>query len=46
MFKFLLNILSKRMLSKQTANYSNLFSGINNNINKLVLIDIGGAGGL
>ena len=46
MFNFLLNRISRRLLNKQTVNYCDLFIGINNNKNKLVLLDIGGASGL
>ena len=43
---FLLNRISRRLLNKQTINYCDLFIGINNNKNKLVLLDIGAASGL
>ena len=46
MFRFLLKRISRRILNKQTVNYGDLFTGINNNKNKLILLDIGGAGGL
>ena len=46
MFKPLLKRISRRLLSKQSANYSDLFIKINDNKNKLVLLDIGGASGL
>ena len=46
MIKFILHKISKNILNKQDLSKTNLFLSINNNINKLVLIDIGGAGGL
>ncbi len=46
MFRFLLKRISRRILNKQIVNYGDLFTGINNNKNKLILLDIGGAGGL
>ena len=46
MFKFFLKKISKTILDRQDRFNINLFCSINNNYNKLILCDIGGAGGL
>ena len=46
MFKFILKKISQKIIKKQIRNESNLFARINNNNDKLVFLDIGGAGGL
>lgn len=46
MIKSLLKSISKKITAKQDKTNTNLFCSINNNINKLVLCDVGGAGGL
>ena len=46
MIKLLSHKISRKILKEQDASFSNLFVSINNNNNKLKLLDIGGADGL
>ena len=46
MIKLLSHKISRKILKEQDASFSNLFFSINNNNNKLKLLDIGGADGL
>ena len=46
MIKFILKKVSKKILSNQDRKNINFFEKINNNKHKLVILDIGGAGGI
>ena len=46
MIRFILNKISRSILSKQDNHYRKLFKSINKNRNTLTLFDVGGAGGL
>ena len=46
MYKIIFKKISQRLLNKQSKNTLSLFKKINDNNNKIVFLDIGGAGGL